>query len=411
MKLLLIEHTSWIEMMAHAWEVCGAEIARVRVPVAAMLSDPAARFEAAETIRQAIRAAAPDLVLDVNAVGVLPLDAAGTHWTTEETDAPWCLWWWDAPHVCAFPLRRKEEAAGLWKALRAPAVRHFFWDAVLAREYTEWMGQPCRYLPTAAHTGLFHPDAIAISDRKFEPVELTFLGSAFPLPRKSSLPKVYEVARACMENRDSTVLELARRRAGTMDAFGRALAKSGSSVEGPFHPELLEWKSVLDAYIGYERRTVYLHRALEEVRRGFFAGKGWPEVFGAETPFFQPAHLVMRYQTSLFNADFGNGHSFSGTSLRCYEIMAAGGALLCARFPDFDPEGALENKVYLAYATPDEMAGKIRAFRAEPRLLEPLREQARAFVAERHGWEHRLAELARALSAPEENNREAVRIS
>ena len=162
MKLLLIEHTSWIEMMAHAWEVCGAEIARVRVPVAAMLSDPAARFEAAETIRQAIRAAAPDLVLDVNAVGVLPLDAAGTHWTTEETDAPWCLWWWDAPHVCAFPLRRKEEAAGLWKALRAPAVRHFFWDAVLAREYTEWMGQPCRYLPTAAHTGLFHPDAIAM---------------------------------------------------------------------------------------------------------------------------------------------------------------------------------------------------------------------------------------------------------
>ncbi|MFH0878793.1 MAG: glycosyltransferase [Lentisphaerota bacterium] len=398
MRMLVIEHTSWIEMMCHAWRMCGVEVVYMHLQAPSMTSNEEARFQGARSILQAVADVDPDFIVDINGVGVLPLDESGANWTTERVDVPWCEWWWNAPHHCSFPLHRTEESAAYVRALRHESVLHFFWDAVVGREYQAWLARPCFHLPTATHTGLFHPDAIAACDRYYPPVELAFLGAYYPLPRKSELSKIHELARFCLHHREDTYFDVARPGQGSFEAFKKALDKSLQSAEGPFHPDVLRWKTVLDQIVGYERRTVYLHRILEEVQRSCFAGAGWPDVFSPQEALYQPAHVVTRYQTSLFCPDFSNAQQFTGTTMRCYEIMASGGVLLCGRFPDFDPTGEWEDKIYLAYSTPDECMEKIREYRSDSRLLQALRDNARAFVVERHTWSHRLSDLIKALT-------------
>ena len=63
-----------------------------------------------------------------------------------------------------------------------PHLQHFIWDQTLGREYSKWFGRPVRWLPTAVDPQALNPEMAQHSSRKFEPVDVCFLGEYYSIP-------------------------------------------------------------------------------------------------------------------------------------------------------------------------------------------------------------------------------------
>lgn len=405
MKILLIEHMAWMTMLAHEWKLVGAEIIRVPLDIPALVKAPALRDTAARSIADALRAHEPHLVIDVNAAGILPLDPDARHWTNQESQAPWCVWWWDAPHIGVCPLRRAGEEAAFFHALRHPMTVHFCWDPVLAREYTGWFGSPVGALPTATHPGYFHPDAAAQSSRSFPPVDLCFLGTHYPPAPDPTLPDIETLAQARISQPLLALDELILQ-ASNPSPRGRTLIQSARlHASGAFNDRWRAYRELIDQQVGFHRRSRPLQALRERIPSRYFAGHGWPEAFHADPQAcYQPAHLAALYRQARFCLDLKNAQSHTGAAMRSYEIMACGGVLVCLEAPDFDPAGALKDHVYLLYPSIDALIEGLRERRDDIRGLTAIRENARHYALEHHAWHHRLhallSHLSRATAPP-----------
>lgn len=396
MKILVIQHTAWTEMICHAWRLAGADVRAVPVPVAALQQEPGRRQDVARELVRAIRVESPQLIVDVNAVAILPLDKDCNRWTVDESGGvPWCAWWWDAPHLRAAMFRAASEQRTWRRVLAHPSVNHFIWDVTLGREYSRWLQRPFHYLPTATHPGFFHPDAAGQSTRSFQEYDLTFLGTYFGGNEDGDSQELAALSAERIRRPDCSYFELAERPDSAWPIFSKTLLAGLKHEDGFLQDDIMAWKTALDRRVLAVRRIAPLESILQaRVPACFFAGTGWPNRFKAEsTPFYQPAHLVALYRRAAFNLDLGNGQGFTGGTMRAYEIMAAGGVLLCRSRPEFDPTGEHDGKVYLSYAAPSDILRILETCRNNRFLLQNLRDNARQFVLGRHTWAHRLNDL------------------
>jgi hypothetical protein len=96
------------------------------------------------------------------------------------------------------------------EALRRPHLRHFIWDQTLGREYSKWFGLPFRRRPTAIDPQGLNPEMAQHSSRKFEPVDVCFLGDIYSLSAADAVPDAEEWATRSVQEPDRTIFELAR---------------------------------------------------------------------------------------------------------------------------------------------------------------------------------------------------------
>jgi len=406
MKILVLHHTAWIEMLIHNWQLLdGLEVLGLQLPVAQWDCLPDLQRNLAKTIVTAVDERKIDFVLDINGAGVLPLDEGLSSWTTTRVGAPWCEWWWDDPINYVHKKAAANQLDEWIDALSHRHVRHFIWDRTLAREYSTWFGRTWTHLPTATNVGFFHPDAAKLSIRNFPPLDIAFLGTfylrpAVPADDQRRTEFDYLAARR-VDAPDDSYFDLINGTGirGRAPNFLVDFAAAQSTSHGFFAERLVDWKRGLNWEVGLRRRTMPLEELSPMFQAHFFAGENWPAFFDAEaTMMFQPAELAALYQTTMFSLDLGNGQAFTGTAMRSYEIMACGGILSLRHLPDFDPAGELRDKVYITYASAKDLAIQREHYANNPRRLAEIRAAAREFAASRHSWLHRFPVIIEALS-------------
>lgn len=363
------------------------------LPTISMATDNELRIQIARSLVNAVILGKPDLVVDVNASGILPINGGASRWTTDYAGCPWCVWWWDAPPTCLAPMRHPEEVRPFLRRLRQQHVRHFMWDRTLAQEYAVWFRQPVHWLPTATHPGFFNPLAAQIQQAVCSNVDIAFLGSFGPGRPTAGSGDVDRLVAERVKESECNYFEIVRRYPGVFSAFASTLALAVHAPDGPFHPELLDIKRQVDAGVGFWRRSLPLDWIRNSRLSCCFIGSNWPAIFKAKPiPVYQPAHLVEYYRHSLFSLELGNCQSHTGIAMRAYEIMASGGVLFCLERPDFDPTGALESQVYLR-ARVEELPDLCVRFRQASQTVRAIQHQARRYVVEHHSWNHRLLQL------------------
>ena len=405
MKILVLHHTAWIEMLIHSWQMIGdVEILALQIPVTQMDTRPELRVRVAKTIADGIAKHRVDLVLDVNGAGVLPLDSALQRWTTTESAAPWCEWWWDDPINYAGRKSALNELDEWTDALTRHGIRHFIWDATLAREYSVWFNSTWTYLPTATNTGFFHPDAAGLSARKFTPCDIAFLGTYYPRQaspnEQDRTEEVDFLAERRVANPDETIFDLLDKPKERNGAKGILddITTARTSKNSAFSPLSLKWKNRINREVGHRRRTATIESLSPAFPRRLFVGDHWPSDMRAETgKTFQPTELAAIYQTAAFSLELGNGQAYSGTALRSYEIMACGGVLTTNQRPDFDPDGSLRDSVYITFSSASELAILKEHYANNQRSLAEIRSNARDYAAAKHSWACRLPRILEKL--------------
>ena len=355
--------------------------------------------ETVERIAQTVKTEKPGFVVDVNGMATLPMGDADEPWLNERCHCYWCTWWWDDPFNCVQSLIRKDQYAGRLRAWQHPHNVHFIWDEVLSREYTVWFGKKVRWLPTATHGGIFSPDAGDNVEDDLKPVQLSFLGNCPAAPRKPyPYPDASDIAQLRMTEPELSYFDMKendteRLMADFADLFDRAVA----DPLGPVSLELLQWKKLVSQVLGINRRVKTLDYIEAHLKHTFYAGEGWPDHLVMHRPFFQPAHLVQRYRSSMLNVEIPSGEAYTGTAMRAYEIMSAGALLLCPAHPDFDPLGKMAHQAYVPYSSLEDMIEQWKIYGARADRREAMGLVAREYVLKNHTWRQRLQDILTAL--------------
>ena len=402
MKIIALYHTAWAEMMLHSWQEAGdIEIRSLPLPVANWDSKPGLKRKISRLIVDLAEIEKPAFILDINAAGILPLDDDKKEWTVEKAGVPWMEWWWDDPlnYYVHFP-----DCVEKWYgALTAPNIRHFFWDEVLAEEYSVWFGRKCRYLPTAVHPGAFNPEARKHSSAGFNTSDISFLGTFY----HGLSGNEYETRRSELdflagqrfEFPEKNYFEILREYPGKLPFFEAELNNARQRNAGIFSGFVSPWRCMINSLTGLKRRNEILEDILVNFSSRFFAGDNWPEKFNAsKNKIYRPEDLTNCYLNSVLNLDLGNGQSFTGTNMRSYEIMSCGGLLAyTGKFPDFDPCGKLDRHVYIRASAAGELAELCSFYKGEPELSRKIRENAREYIIRNHTWINRLKILLESL--------------
>ncbi len=399
MKGLVLCGMAWVEMLAHCWSLSNdLQLASMSIP-ARSGGDGSLGDEIAKEIER-LR---PDFILDVNGHGLAELSGDSGIWTPQAAGVPWVEWWFDDPAIYAGQHEGRGRLEAFIKTLESPCVRHFIWDAALAREYSRWSGRTWTHLPTATHPGMFHPDAAAHSKLDLGSHELFFAGTyhSYPFPPESELEGCGAAYATGERLRDSRLsyFEIASK------AGAPASLKSAFPAEGPlclgaaFRPELRSLRHLCNIGVALERRN----KPLEGLRSSFsdclFIGEGWPETFKARREkVYGPADLAALFAASGVSADLGNGQSFSGTNMRAYEAMSCEGLLACDYGPEFDPDGSLRDKVYLRFENAAELKDKLESLFSKAGAAREMRKAARAYSVAEHSWLKRLPPILESLS-------------
>lgn len=394
MKILVLYHNTWMEMMYKSWQRSGlAEVASLPLPVVDWGQSNDLKDKIARMIVDYAMVWRPDMILDVNGAGVIPV-AGQNRWTPELAMAPWVEWWFDDPFIYA-PSHRRAETLEPWlRSLGCPLVKNFIWDATLAKEYSVWTGKPWTHLPTAVDPELFSPSAAESSKAKFDPVDYCFLGTFSQAPAESQAPLSQEINHLVstrIMRPDLCYFDAFEERKGSFPLASAAFAKARRHLWGAFDEEICSIKDECDAKAGFFLRSKTLLELAKLGGSSLIAGDGHPaELNPAKGKFFTPAILSACYKTSTVSLDLANSQSFSGSNMRVYEIMASGGALATNRKPDFDPSGSLEGKAYFRFETPEELKALCERLKREKGLKEAVGAEARAFVRSAHSWVERL---------------------
>ncbi len=397
MKALVLYHTAWMQMMALEWKQSGLldDLFDLPLPVVDWDSQPDRKREIVGLIPRLIREAGCDLVVDVNGVGMLPLgdDPAGA-WTVD-SPAVWCVWWWDDP--VNFVMQHRSHFERWRRALVNPNVRHFFWDATLAKEYSIWLGKRCEWLPTAVNPEAFSPDSAGKASRMFPPVDVSFLGNFYVSGEMPDTPEGREIeviARRRVSATDRTYFDIVTQGRAELPLFSAILDRALKVGDGPFDTEWMAWRHRINHRVAVLRRTTPLEDLLGKVESAFFVGDNWPARFRAERArIVSPYDLSACYRSSVLGLDFSTGQSFTGSTMRCYEVMATGSVLACHPRPDFDPDGSRNGKAYVAYGSTDELVAQLARLKGDAAALCRLRGEARQYAAVNHSWTQRLSRL------------------
>lgn len=404
MKIIVLRHTAWIEMLIHSWQQLNSlEVRDLPLPVTEWDGMAELKSKIKKLIVDLAEIEKPAFILDVNGAGILPLEDGSGRWTPEAVDVPWVEWWWDEPSLYYPQYKEANEIEDWFRALKAPSVRHFMWDATLAREYSRWLGKDFKYLPTATHPGAFNPAAEAHSDRKFPSSDIAFLGTFFQrphIPEKGEEAKeINFVLEKRVENPDENYFDITGTFPERTPLLSSIITEASKKPLGIFTEEPQAYRRRMNGFTGFKRRTEKLEELNGFFDSKFFCGDNWPDEFGAsKDKIYQPLHLVSLYRSALFSLDLGNGQSFSGTTMRCYEIMSSGGVLAISNFPDFDPEGKLNGTAYIKYSSAEELCEKKEFFRNHPENAAAIRNNAREYVLSAHTWPHRLSGILQALT-------------
>lgn len=401
MKILILYHTLWTEMLADCWKKAeGLEIMTFFLPLDEWRKNPAVKFETARMILSIVKTEKPAFILDINGAGILPLDETHEKWTSQELSVPYCEWWWDDPNNNT-PLFYSEHYHEWFKALKSPDLVHFMWDAVLAEEYSKWFGVSFRYLPTATHPGAFNPEAAKLSKRKFGRPEISFLGSFYGRGRndKTECGELELLSFRRLVSPCKNYFEIIEECDCQVPLFAKIMKLSLEAPAGIFLPEMHRWRNALNCFTGVKRRNRILADIVGIFKSRLIAGYGFPASFDASSDtFYQPLDLCACYRASVLNLDLGNAQSFTGTNMRSYEIMSCAALLARNEKPDFDPDASLEKHVYLRFSSAGELHELYREYSADKDKFNEICANARQYVLENHSWLNRLAAIIPVLS-------------
>jgi hypothetical protein len=387
-------------MLAHSWRSSGRDVVEIPVDAERAAGSRNERRDSARRISEMVRAENPGLVVDVNGVGLLPLtDDADGPWTNQSVHGFWCPWWWDDPRRCFHPLRAAGEEEAFLRAWRHERTVHFIWDEVLGREYSTWTGKLFQWLPTATHAGIFNPEVIEEDEGDFAKVQLTFLGNCPVAPKKPyAFPDAEDVALMRIKSPELTYFNMREHdKEGLLAEFFNVLNHAQTDARGPLHPDVLVWKDLVDRIVGTRRRIRLLRTVSEHFKHTYFAGEQWTNEFTHHPAIYDPRKLVQRYRSSMVCLSVPGSGTFSGTSMRAYEIMACGGILLCPAGPDFDPLGRVAGQAYVGYRSPEDLIEQWGSYGTRSDRREEISRQARAYVLEHHTWSHRLHDMLQVL--------------
>lgn len=403
-KIMALYHTAWAEMMLHSWQESGdIEIRSLPLPVADWDSKPELKRKIPRLIVDLAEIEKPLFILDINGAGILPLDDDKKNWTVQNAGVPWLEWWWDDPiNYC----NHFTDCIEKWHAsLTAENIRHFFWDEILAGEYSRWFGKKCSFIPTATHPGAFNPAAKQYSSARFIPSKVSFLGTFYNEASgescKARKGEAEFLADRRMDFPDKSYPEILDENPGRLPLFGAELHNALEAAGKLFPIQFSRWKSLINSLTGIKRRNRILEEILIHFNSPFFAGDNWPEKFKADgNKIYRPEDLTARYLNSFINLDLGNGQSFTGTNMRSYEIMSCEALLAyIGKFPDFDPHGKLNRQVYIRASSCGELAELCSFYQKETRIASEIRRNARKYVIENHTWINRLKTLLESFSA------------
>ncbi len=394
MKILVLYHSSWMEMMLKSWQRSGmAEVASLPLPVVDWNEKPELKDKISRMIVDYAMVWRPDMILDVNGTGVLPVSGQ-SRWTPELALAPWVEWWFDDPLIYASSHRAAGTLEPWLKALGCPLVKNFIWDATLAKEYSVWTGKRWTHLPTATDPELFSPASAEASASKFDPVDFCFLGTCYKEPEEDASAISQEinhmVSMRIMRPMKS-YFDLFEDEPETFACIKEAFAKARRHLWGSVSPEVCDIKGKCNEKTGYFLRSNVLKGLAEIFPSRLLAGDGYPpSMRPAKSKFFTPSILSAGYQAATLSVDLANSQSFSGTNLRVYEIMASGGVLACNRRPDFDREGKLDGKAYFSFEKPEELKDLCERMKTDKSLRASVSAEARAVARRDHSWVNRL---------------------
>lgn len=402
MKILVLYHTFWIEMLADCWKLIdGVEIALLHIPVPSWTNNPDRKYQDAARIMDSIKKENPSVVLDVNGAGILPLDKEAGSWTVQAADVRWCEWWWDDPNNDTALYHGNEFAEKWLNALKAPNVTHFMWDAVMAKEYSIWFSTPVHHLPTAVHPGTFNPLGENYSTRKFEKVDFSFLGSYF-MPAAVNDSEKYEFDLLSMyrtKNPTESYFEILDKMSSALPIFSEIFKTSSNSPSRIFHESMHSWRNILNSFTGVKRRNKPLEKIAGIFKSRLLTGFGFPAEFAASShAFYQPVELAACYRNSFFCIDLATAQCFTGTNMRCYEIMSCEALLAISHYPDFDLSGSLDKTVYFRFSSPDELLDIFNSYKDKPEKISEIKQNARQYVLENHTWLNRFDSIMKVLS-------------
>ena len=394
MKILVLYHTAWIEAMFKSWQRSGnAEVAALPLPVVDWDKTPDLKDKIAKLIIDYAMIWRPDVILDVNGAGILPVSGQ-SRWTPELALVPWAEWWFDDPYIYSESHRNDGTFEPWLKALGCPLVKNFIWDATLAKEYSEWTGKTWTHLPTATDPELFSPDSAEKSPVKFNQVDFCFFGTFYQEPASDNSTESQEinhvVSRRIMHPEQS-YFELLSSEPERFQSIASAFAKAKRHRWGAFDKEICDIKHKCNAKSGYFRRSNVLLDIAARLPSNIMAGDGIPSSLEpSKDKLYVPSCLSACYEASTISLDLANGQSFSGTNMRAYEIMAAGGIMVCNKRPDFDPNGEFDGKAYFSFEKPEEVEALCKKLKEDPALRSSVSAEARKLVRKSHSWLHRL---------------------
>jgi hypothetical protein len=382
MKILILQHTLWIEMMGLGWkDIQGVEIVTLPLPIVDW--DNAMRMKIATIIPEFAKAHDVKMIIDVNGLGILPVDEARTIWTTDLVEVPWVTWWWDSPRHIWQGIASYGYPFDKWKrALEQEKVKHFIWDEVLGKEFEHYINKAFTLLPSATHPGMFHPDAKKFANQNFEKRDVSFLGTYYTGSSNVS----DSLVQAHIEHPYKSFLELTEMHCKR--SF--SLLRNGSG----FSNEVIEWVNQINLKTGILLRNHILNDIAISNLSYRFIGFNFPDTMEVSTDtIYSPVDLVACFHASTVVLDLGNTQSFSGTAMRCYEVMAAGAVLACNRALDFDPTGRYDGELYFRFRTVEELSEIVKRLNSSPDLKTRIGMNARQFIIENHTWNHRLLSI------------------
>ncbi len=401
MKVLVLYHTAWMEAMMKCWQKEeGVEVAGLPLPVVDWDQQPGLKDRIAKLIVEYAAVWRPDIILDVNGAGCLPVSGE-RRWTPELALTPWVEWWYNDPMNYA---KRHAEAGTLelWlKALGCPVVKNIIWDATLAKEYSEWTGKEWTHLTAATDVGLFSPESAKESPLKFPSTDLCFLGSWYPLPSNVCEGELGDEINHVVANRvmypNLSFFDLIEKEPERLPCFAGIVSRAKRKRWGAYTPEIISLKEMCNAKAGYFLRS----NPFEEIAKAFpsrlIAGDNWAKKYKPmKEKIYIPSCLSACYRASTVCLDLPNLESYSGTNMRVYEILAAGGILATSRRPDFDPEGKLDGKVYFHFEKTEQLKKIVESLKITPSLVKKVSENAIAYVRSKHSWSHRLKSILKA---------------
>lgn len=393
MKILVLYHTTWMEAMLKSWQRSGkAEVAALPLPVVDWDQKQDLKDKIASMIVDYAAVWHPDIILDVNGSGVLPVPGQ-SRLTPELIAAHWVEWWFDDPFIYTATRKGNGSFEPWLKALGCPSVKNFIWDATLAKEYSAWTGKEWLHLPTATDPDLYSPAAAEASPLKFKDVDLSFFGTLYKEPKDDKSPRSLEINHAVSRrilHPERDYFETFAAEPELFPAMSETFSKARRHRWGAFDSEILELKGQCNAKAGYFLRNNVLAPIAEALPSRVLAGDGIPDSLGPKDKLFVPACLAACYGASTLSLDLANGQSFSGTNMRVYEIMASGGVLACNRRPDFDRGGVLDGKAYFSFKSPEEVPALCKRLKDDPALRASVSAEARALVVKSHSWVNRL---------------------